>query len=54
MNKKICSICRKKYVGFGNNAEPVNNKRCCNECNNAVVIPIRLGIYLKNLHGKNK
>ena len=26
----------------GNNAEPINNGRCCNECKMTVVIPARL------------
>ena len=42
-----CSICGKpiKAVGTwtqGNNAEPVNSGRCCDECNVRVVIPERL------------
>ena len=27
----------------GNNAEPVNSGRCCDECNMGVVVPARLG-----------
>lgn len=43
-----CSICDKeipvKEGGWsqGNNAEPINSGRCCDECNMAVVIPARL------------
>ncbi len=44
-----CSICTKKIkackiTGWnkGNNAEPVNNGRCCNTCNTLIVIPSRL------------
>lgn len=37
-----CSICGKNYDGYGNNAQPVNNGRCCDECNFKVVIPIRI------------
>ena len=38
-----CSICNNKIDGkFGNNAEPVNNGRCCSDCNFTVVIPARL------------
>jgi ABC-type polysaccharide transport system permease subunit len=37
-SKPICSICKKKYVGFGNNAEPINDGRCCDKCNNTVII----------------
>ena len=42
MNKNICSICGKEYQGFGNNAQPVDDGRCCNECNSRVVIPFRM------------
>jgi hypothetical protein len=48
MNVKICSICHRNYVGFGNNAEPVNSGRCCDDCNSTIVIPARLytaGLY---------
>ena len=38
-----CSICNNKINDrFGNNAEPVNNGRCCNDCNSTVVIPARI------------
>jgi len=46
-----CCICGHEIplVGSwdgGNNAEPVvENGRCCNECNNAVVIPARIMEY---------
>lgn len=43
----LCSICFNeiKPVGdwtTGNNAEPVNSGRCCQDCDNTVVIPARL------------
>lgn len=40
-----CSICQKEMDGgwsTGNNAQPVNDGRCCDECNVGVVIPARL------------
>lgn len=47
-----CSICNKSYIGYGNNAEPINDKRCCDICNETIVIPMRLRYalfpYLKN------
>ncbi len=50
-----CSICGKKYDGYGNNAQPVNNGRCCDECNIKVVIPRRIteSVMLKEeqIHG---
>lgn len=38
----LCSICKNAYVGFGNNAEPINEGRCCDKCDERIVIPIRL------------
>jgi hypothetical protein len=40
--KQICSICQKAYTGYGNNADPVNSGRCCDDCNALVVIPARI------------
>lgn len=47
-----CSICGKQiekkynngkmYWDQGNNAQPINNGRCCDLCNNTKVIPARL------------
>lgn len=44
-DKKICSICKKEYSGWGNNAEPVNSGRCCDKCNTEKVIPARLALF---------
>ena len=45
----ICSICAGPIVAEpisgwagGHNAEPVNSGRCCRECNDTVVLPMRL------------
>lgn len=40
--KKKCSICGKKNEGYGNNARPVNDGKCCDYCNANVVIPARI------------
>jgi len=38
-----CSICEKNIPDSqSNNAQPINNGRCCHECNMEVVIPTRL------------
>lgn len=37
-----CVICGKEYTGYGNNAYPVNEGRCCDECNANIVIPARI------------
>lgn len=43
----ICSICKKEIPSRdgwdkGNNAEPINKGRCCDYCNETVVIPARI------------
>jgi hypothetical protein len=38
----VCSICQKSFGEYGNNAQPVNSGRCCDECNWHVVLPARL------------
>lgn len=45
---KICVLCKEKYKGYGNNAEPITKGRCCDECNNTKVIPIRLSEAIKH------
>lgn len=40
-----CSICGKRFKGFGNNPAPVTNgenDRCCDVCNESIVIPARM------------
>lgn len=44
-----CCLCGKKIKGYGNNASPLNNGECCDECNTIKVIPKRLEIMAKNL-----
>jgi hypothetical protein len=51
--KVFCSICG-KYIKpkgtwiFGNNAEPINNGRCCDKCNYEIVIPERIKRFEEN------
>ena len=40
--KKVCVICGKEYDGYGNNAQPVKDGKCCDKCNLEVVIPARI------------
>jgi len=42
---KVCCICGNVYTGYGNNAEPVMEGRCCNDCNISKVLPVRMMIY---------
>jgi len=37
-----CSICGRRYQNRGHNAQPVDDGRCCDHCNMAVVVPTRL------------
>lgn len=37
MKSKMCVICKKKYLGYGNNALPLKRGRCCDKCNNKVI-----------------
>jgi len=38
---QACSICGGAIVGSGNDAWPVNNDRCCVQCNAERIIPAR-------------
>lgn len=40
--KQVCCICGEEYTGYGNNAEPYKEGRCCDKCNRKFVIPSRL------------
>ena len=50
--EKTCCICGRKYIGFGNNPDPVKKTDlndyihgfCCDECNCNRVLPARMGI----------
>jgi|TARA_B100000959_G_C14931917_1_gene604056 hypothetical protein len=49
MEKKMnCSICKQVIEvesngwDLGNSAEPINDGRCCNDCNSTWVIPERI------------
>lgn len=37
-----CCICGKEIEGYGNNAQPVADGQCCDECNMDKVIPARI------------
>ena len=48
----ICSICKEEikttWYGWsdGNNAEPINTGRCCDDCDQKYVYPARIKQYL--------
>lgn len=35
---KICCICGKEIIGYGNNAEPIKKGLCCDNCNKEVIL----------------
>ena len=39
---KKCVICGEIFEEWGNNALPVKDGQCCNECNYSKVIPARI------------
>ena len=46
-----CSICSEEIIvedngwDLGNNAQPINEGRCCTKCNDTVVVPARIRSY---------
>jgi len=44
-SKNVCVICKKKFMGKGNNPYPIKKKgKCCDECNLKEVVPTRINI----------
>ena len=43
-----CSICNDELIDWGNNAEPVNDGRCCDMCNQTIVIPRRMKLMFES------
>jgi len=58
MKKPICSICQKEIQpdenswDGTNNAEPVNDGRCCHDCNRTVVVPARIRLTFAGKAGE--
>lgn len=46
-----CSICGKEIVGYGNSIYPLEGRKCCDECNMKVVMPVR--IFIRTLPKRN-
>jgi hypothetical protein len=43
MQKNICCLCKKEMrEDEGNNANPLSNQKCCDECYKKRVIPARV------------
>lgn len=41
-NIQRCSICGRPFKGYGNHAFPAKMGKCCDECNENLVIPLRI------------
>lgn len=41
---QMCSICQQPFREFSNNAQPVNDGRCCAYCDDHVVTPQRIAM----------
>jgi hypothetical protein len=46
-NTPNCSICNRPIDArgswkLGHNAQPINDGRCCTECNDMIVVPVRI------------
>lgn len=52
MEEKKCSICGKIFTEWGNNAYPINNGTCCDDCNTSVVIPARINNIMNRRAGE--
>ena len=37
-----CVFCKVEIKDFGNNSQPLQKGRCCNDCNKKLVIPFRI------------
>ncbi len=45
--RTFCSICNGTFKGHGHNAMPINNGRCCDNCNFSKVLPARMINYMR-------
>lgn len=44
-----CCICKNKITGTSHGAHPVKKGRCCDSCNDGVVLPIRRGVTVMQM-----
>ena len=41
-----CVICQATYTGFGHDAHPIANGKCCDVCQDTKVLPLRYDLFL--------
>ena len=54
MESYVCCFCGKTFNDWGNNPYPAckdENARCCDDCNNEVVLPARILAMSRNKEG---
>ena len=46
-----CSLCGKSFKGMGHNPMPLREytERCCDDCNEDVVIPVRIDLLGRSI-----
>ena len=42
-----CVICKKEYYGYGHNAAPVEDGKCCDKCNKCIIVYLEEQKYEK-------
>ena len=50
-----CCLCGGKFEGMGNNPRPLNRRsgaKCCDKCNETIIIPMRIMEYLSAKRSK--
>lgn len=45
---KNCPLCKKPFVGYGNNPAPFRGESCCDDCNREYVVPLRIYLISEN------
>jgi hypothetical protein len=52
--RPFCCLCTQPYKGYGHNAQPLMEGRCCDKCNEKVVGERIHRMHLKAGHGHKK
>ena len=47
MDSDLCVLCSKEIIGYGNNAQPLKDGRCCDDCNHIAVVVRLLDSYVQ-------
>jgi len=50
----VCVLCDTAIIGFGNNARPLADGRCCDDCNSNLVLPYRIVRASRAIRGESE